>query len=131
MTDRLNMIRLIHMNETILSPRQSYILNIVNQSEGLLRGEIQKRVEKLYPISKPTLIRDLNILLDARLIKVTGKAKAIRYLSVSDNPLLRHFDLDQYFAIDPDNRANVKKGFDLGIFRFLQGLFLSTVQTLL
>lgn len=124
MTDRLNMIRLIYMNETILSPRQSYILNIVNQSEGLLRGEIQEKVEKLYPISKPTLIRDLNILLTTGLIGTSGQAKATRYLPVSDNPLLRHFDLNQYFVIDPDKRVNVKKGFDFGIFRFLHDLFL-------
>ncbi len=118
------MIRLIHMNETILTPRQSYILNIINQSEGLLREEIQGKVEKLYPISKPTLIRDLNILLSAKLIKIDGKAKATRYLSVVDNPLLRYFDLEQYFALDPDKRADVKKGFDGGVFKFLHNLLL-------
>lgn len=118
------MIRLVYMNETILTSRQKYILNIINQSEGLLRGEIQEKVEKLYPISKPTLIRDLNVLLNSGLIRTSGKAKAIHYLSVSDNPLLRQFDLDQYFAIDPDKRVNVRKGFDFGIFRFLHDLFL-------
>lgn len=114
------------MNETILSPRQNYILNIINQSEGLIREEIQARVEKLYPISKPTLIRDLRILLNAGLVRISGKAKAIRYLSNSDNPLLRYFDLDQYFAVDPDKRANVKKSFDFGISDYLHNLFLTS-----
>lgn len=120
------------MNETILiakqqaslSPRQSYILNIINQSEGLLRGEIQEKVETLYSISKPTLIRDLNVLLNAGLIQAHGKAKATHYLSASDNLLLRQFDLDGYFAIDPDKRANVKTDFDFGIFGYLHNLFL-------
>lgn len=122
------MIRLMYMNETILSPRQNYILNIVNQSEGLFRGEIQEKVEKLYPISKPTLIRDLKVLLNAGLIRTSGKAKAIRYLSNSNNPLLRYFDLDQYFVVDPDKRVNVKKSFDFGIFGHLHNLFLPDEQ---
>jgi len=121
LTDRLNMIQLEHMNETII-PRQSYILNLINQSAGLLRGEIQGKVEKLYPISKPTLIRDLNILLKAGLIKTTGKAKAIHYLPVSDNPLLRYFNLEQYFNLDPDRRADVKQSFDFNIFGKLHNL---------
>ena len=124
LTDRLNMIRLICMNETIAGSRQSYLLNIINQSEGLLREEIQEKVEKLYPISKPTLIRDLNVLLNTGLIRTRGKAKATRYLPLSDNPLLRYFDLNQYFAVDPDKRANVKKNFDLSVFGHLHDLFL-------
>ncbi|MBI2196105.1 Fic family protein [Candidatus Daviesbacteria bacterium] len=111
------------MSDTI-TPRQSYILNIINQSEGLLREEIQGKVAELYPISKPTLIRDLNILLSAKLIKIVGRAKATRYLSIADNPLLRYFDLEQYFALDPDKRADVKKGFDESVFKFLHNLLL-------
>lgn len=86
------------MNETILNPRQNYILSIISQSEGLQRAEIQERVKNLYPISKPTLIRDLNILLSFGLIKTNGKARVMRYLSASASPLLRYFDLDQYFT---------------------------------
>lgn len=117
------MIRLVYMNKTI-TPRQSYILNTINQSEGLLREEIQEVVEKLYPISKPTLIRDLNVLLKAKFIKARGKAKATRYLPITNNPLLRQFDLNTYFVVDPDKRMDTKKNFDFNIFRFLNNLFL-------
>lgn len=51
------------MDDTILIPRQRYILNLINQSDGLLREEIQKAVQSLYPVSRITLIRDLNTLL--------------------------------------------------------------------
>lgn len=112
------------MSETILSPRQSYILNIINQSEGLVREEIQQKIKKVYLISKPTLIRDLNIILQSGFIRAKGKARATRYLSVSSSPLLRQFNLDQYFAIDPDRRINVRNNFDFGIFKFLHDLFL-------
>ena len=35
------------MNDTILIPRQKYILNLINQSEGLLREEIKKEIQPL------------------------------------------------------------------------------------
>lgn len=112
------------MDETILTPRQKYILNVVSQSAGLLRGEIQERVGKLYPASKPTLIRDLNLLFKYGLIKPEGKARATKYFPKAQNPLLREFDLERYFADDPDNRVGARRSFDFGIFENLHNLFL-------
>jgi Fic family protein len=112
------------MSETILTLRQKYLLNIINQSEGLLREEIQEKISKVYPISKPTMIRDLNVLSKEKLIRVLGEARATRYLSEIQNPLLRQFDLERYFADDPDNRINARKSFDLKIFENLHDLFL-------
>lgn len=111
------------MNETILIPRQKYILNFINQSEGLLREEIQDKIQETYSSSKPTLIRDLNILLKYGLIKSEGKARATKYLSKTLNPLLRKFDLERYFADDPDNRVGARKSFDFKIFENLHDLF--------
>lgn len=112
------------MNETILTTRQKYILNIINQSEGLLREEIQEKVSKLYPVSKPTAIRDLNVLLVRKLVSVKGKARATIYFPKVSNPLLREFDIEGYFADDPDNRIGARKSFDLEIFKNLHDLFL-------
>lgn len=112
------------MRETILTPRQKYILNIVNQSEGLLREEIQEKVSKLYSASKPTIIRDLNVLLADGLVDIKGKARATIYLPKAQNPLLREFDFESYFANDPDKRIDARKSFDFEIFKNLHGLFL-------
>ena len=112
------------MNETILTPRQKYILNVINQSEGLLREEIQTKVSKLYPISKPTVIRDVNILLAKKLVGIKGKARATIYFPKIQNPLLREFDLERYFAEDPDDRIGAKKSFDFDLFKNLHELFL-------
>jgi fido (protein-threonine AMPylation protein) len=111
------------MNETILTPRQKYLLNVINQSDGLLREEIQEKIFKAYSVSKPTLIRDIHILLKKRLIKVAGKARATKYLPMASNPLLREFDLERYFADDPDNRPGARKFFDFDIFKNLHDLF--------
>lgn len=119
------------MNETTLTPRQKYILNFINQSEGLLREKIQEKIEKLYLVSKPTLIRDLNILLKSHLIKVSGQGKSTKYLAIISNPLLRQFDLERYFADEPDKRTGAKKSFDFEIFNHLNNLFLSNEQEVL
>lgn len=112
------------MDETILTTRQKYILNVINQSEGLLREEIQEKVSKIYPASKPTIIRDINILFKKKLIGIEGKARATKYLPKDQNPLLHQFDLDRYFADDPDNRIDARKSFDFEIFKNLHDLFL-------
>lgn len=124
------MIRIMYMSETILSPRQSFILNIINGAEGLLREEIREKIEKLYPISKPTLIRDLNVLLSRGFARANGRAKATRYKPAADNPLLRQFDLDNYFVLDADWRVGSKKSFDFFDFVLRAGEYL-LYQTLI
>lgn len=112
------------MDDTILTSRQKYILNIVNQSEGLLREEIQEKVSNLYPVSKPTVIRDLNVLLTKKLVGIKGKARATIYIPKVQNPLLRKFDVERYFVDDSDNRVGARKTFDFKIFENLHDLFL-------
>ena len=117
------MIRLKYMNETI-SPRQARILNIIASSNGINRESIQAEIKKIYDISKPTLIRDLNILQKQKRIKSIGKGPLTKYHSYPENPLLKAFDLDAYFSIDPDKRTG-KRTFDFGIFNYLSNLFTS------
>jgi len=111
------------MDETNLTPRQKIILNLINQSNGLSREEIQNEVKKFYKISKPTLIRDLTNLIEERLIRVGGKGKNTKYFSYPQNSLLKYFDIDQYFVVDPDERVRARKVFDFGVFDKLKNLF--------
>jgi len=111
------------MNETILTKRQKTALNIIGQSDGISREGIRKLLEKEELISRPTLIRDLNVLLDRKLIKIEGKASSTKYFPKENNPLLKYFDLDEYFELDPDQRIGAKKSFDFGILKHLKNLF--------
>lgn len=116
------------MYETNLTPRQENILNLINRSDGLSREEIQGIINNLYPTSKPTLIRDLKLLLDYKLIKTQGKAKNTKYYPYQQNPLLRVFDLDKYFLDEPDKRLGVKTIFDFSLFEYLKDLFSADEQ---
>jgi Fic family protein len=111
------------MNETIFTPRQKFILNLINQTEGILREEIQEKIASVYPASKATLIRDLNVLLKKNFIRFEGKTKSVMYFPKNSNPILREFDLERYFADEPDARLGAKKSFDFKIFDNLHDLF--------
>ncbi|MEX1061685.1 MAG: Fic family protein [Patescibacteria group bacterium] len=110
------------MNETILNSRQRLILSLISQSQGLGREEIQEKVAGEHPVSRPTIIRDLNHLSEAGLIRFSGRGRSTLYLPFSSNPLLRPFDLKSYFSLEPDERPVVKKQFDFDVFRYLKDL---------
>ena len=110
------------MNETNVTPRQNLILTLVNQSQGIGRAEIEKKVVDRYPSSKPTISRDLVSLVQKKLIKVSGKGKNTVYLPNISNPLLRYADLKQYFTLEVDQR-NGATSFDFTLLENLSNLF--------
>lgn len=113
------------MNETQLTPRQGFILNIMNSGNGIGRIEIENKVRSLYPASKPTISRDLARLVRKKLVKVKGRSIATIYLPFEKNPLLNYLDLEQYFSLEPDQRVGAKRRFDFSVFSHLRGLFRS------
>jgi Fic family protein len=111
------------MFETKLTPRQKFIVNVVNESEVIARAEIEQKVASFYPASKPTIARDLSSLVGNGMIKVKGSGRSTIYLPFSASPVLKRFDLEQYFALEPDKRTGAKRSFDFSIFSHLTGLF--------
>lgn len=110
------------MNETNVTPRQNLILTLVNQSLGIGRAKIEEKVVDRYPASKPTIARDLSLLAQKKLIKVSGKGKSTIYLPSILNPLLRYVDSKQYFTLEVDQR-NGATSFDFTLFENLSDLF--------
>jgi Fic family protein len=113
------------MNETNLTSRQKAILNLVNQSNGISREQIQKQISPPYDISKPTLARDLIELRRKKLLRVEGEGKKTCYWPYSRNSAIRPFDLDSYFLKEPDERIGVRNKFDFNIFENMTSLFSS------
>lgn len=98
------------------------LANLISQSDGLSRSELDKLVEETYKISKPTLVRDLNTLLKGGFVKMTGAGRGVKYQSSMNHPQLRFFDLESYFLVDPDKRETIKKFFDFEVFSELKNL---------
>lgn len=116
------------MNDTI-NPRQRQILELINRSDGLSRLEIKVRLGDNFKASIPTIARDLAYLLKEGLVATRGEGRNTRYSGMNSNKLLRYFDLDKYFAIDPDQREYVKKSFNSDIFDSLFGLYTHREQS--
>ena len=113
------------MNETKLTPRQKFIVNIINESERVGRAEVEQQVSSFYPASKPTIARDLSSLAESGVIKVEGSGRSTIYLPIPGNPLLKRFELEQYFSLEPDKRTRAKSRFDFSVFSSLRGLISS------
>lgn len=111
------------MNDTKLNSRQRQILELVEKSETLSRLEIKETLPDQFQASIPTIARDLAYLLEKGLISKHGKGRNTSYSSANASALLRYIDINEYFALDPDQRVDVKKSFDFSIFAKLQGLF--------
>ena len=111
------------MNDTIsLNNRQKTILDLLKEKGNLSRLELTQLISQAKKYSKITLIRDINHLLNTRLISSTGKGRAIKYFLSYTNPLLRYFDIEPYFDKDPDIRGG-KKDFEKEIFFKLDNLY--------
>jgi fido (protein-threonine AMPylation protein)/DNA-binding transcriptional ArsR family regulator len=111
------------MNDTILNPRQKQILELINKSDSLSRLEIKEKLESPFLASIPTIARDLAYLLKNRFVTVHGEGRNTRYSGINLSPLLKYFDIDRYFSLDPDQRTGAKKSFNPDVFGIIDGLF--------
>ena len=120
--NRIKMIRLQYMIDTKTNPRQKRILELISQSDSLTRLEIKGKLTEQFQASIPTISRDLAYLLQNGLILVQGKGRNTSYTQINTNPLLKYFDLDQYFTLEPDQRMGVRKVFNFDVFSHLVDL---------
>src|SRR3989339_268818 len=110
------------MNDTKLNPRQKQILELINRSDSISRLEIKEKLDSQFQASIPTIARDLAYLLKNKLVSVHGEGRTTSYSGSNHSPLLKYFDIDQYFSLDPDQRTDVKKSFNPGVFDNVDGL---------
>lgn len=111
------------MNDTKLNSRQKQILELVAKSDSISRLGIKEKLTGQFQASIPTIARDLAYLLKHNLVAIHGDGRNTNYSGTNISPLLRYFDIDQYFSVGPDLRANVRKDFNFDIFSNLTKLF--------
>lgn len=103
-------------NDTKLNDRQKDILKQIVKNGSITRVQIEKLKSRI------TAIRDLNHLVNLKLIKSQEKGKATNYVLTETNPRLRYLDTVDYFANDLDLRG-AQSGFNHQIFNQLGQLF--------
>ncbi|MDP3973943.1 MAG: Fic family protein [Candidatus Daviesbacteria bacterium] len=108
------------MNDTNLNVRQKQILSILKQQSSVARQGLAQQISAKKGISRITIIRDLNDLINDKLVKVEGKGKNTRYSLLETNPLLNYLDLDGYFF---EEDRIIKKKFDISVFNHLNNLY--------
>lgn len=88
-----------------LTQRQKALLIIIEQfEEGIAREELSELLAAGFPVSRATVIRELNVLLEQGLIHTSGKGPATLYMPRAAGELLKYYDLPAYFNIEPDER---------------------------
>lgn len=99
-----------------MKKRQQIIINIIKQGEiGIndLLAEVNKKAEK--KVSKITVIRDLDELINDNSIIRIGKGPAVKYEISAGYKLLEDIDVGKYFLNEPDQRG-AKTDFEYGVF---------------
>lgn len=87
-----------------MTRRETFIANLIQKLGKASSSEIFMESKKYFDkVSKITIIRDLGALVEKGHIKRYGKGRNVWY-EVKVNPLLKDFDLEEYFANDTDKR---------------------------
>jgi Fic family protein len=110
------------MNDTILNKRQQTVLSLLKEGGKWTRAQILKRLKKEgTQVSVVTVARDVKYLVEKKLIKTTGKARATVYFVAPINPLLEYVSLDPYFDNEAGGR-NAKRKFEPRVIKQLYDL---------
>jgi fido (protein-threonine AMPylation protein) len=91
------------MNETLNTRQAALYSALQGADKPLSRQELEALIAAQFPVSKPTLIRDLNILKSHSLIGANELGPATTYYA-GENELLQYIVLDSYFAKDSSSR---------------------------
>ncbi len=105
-----------------LTDRQKQILDLLDGREDLSRFEIATLLSKEIPVSRITIIRDLNTLVDRKLVSVSGKGKATAYSLLEKNPVLQKIAIETYFD-KPANQRDARIRFNDDVYASLSNLF--------
>lgn len=109
---------------TQLTTRQQIILDFLEQKGKSTNQEILAHLQsKGEHISRETLVRELNALVQYDLLEKTGKGRGVAYRVKGAHPLLVSLDIEKYLAQDVDVRAPEAIQFNFDIFSKLPWLF--------
>ena len=100
-----------------LNKRQTKILELIRKAEKVGNDEI---VKHLNNVSRVTVVRDLNFLINQGLIEKSGAGRGVFYKEKISQDFLKYIDIDQYFEKQVDQRKLAHETFNFDIFKKLQ-----------
>lgn len=107
-----------------LNERQNVILNFIENEKTVSIGQILKHVQKnVGEVTRITISRDLEKLLNSNLIERRGKSKrTVTYKVSSQYSTLKRINLEEYFYKEPDQRR-IRETFNFDVFKQLENIF--------
>jgi Fic family protein len=109
-----------------LNERQNTILTFIEIGEAVSISQIFEHIQKsLDKVTKITISRDLDKLLECGLIERKGAGRAVTYQLSFRYPIIKRVDVEKYFTQDLDQRK-IKETFNFDIFDQLKDIFTDT-----
>lgn len=106
-----------------LNKRQDTILAFIEANKTASIGQIFEHIrESLGEVTRITISRDLEKILELNLIERQGAGRAVVYQLSSQYSTLKKIDVEKYFSQDVDQRE-VREKFNFGIFDMLENIF--------
>lgn len=112
-----------------LNKRQQKIVNFIKNNKSTTNKEIKEYISSVGDqVSRYTILRDLDILIEKNLIISDGRGRGVKYQE-TPKILIKAFDINKYFKIEPDKRE-AKKELDFNIFNDLKKIDIFTKKEL-
>jgi len=108
------------LNKDKLNKRQEHILEIIDTLPKISTPEILLKLSN-YNITRITLIRDLNYLIDLGFIERFGKARKVYYETLFAYNLFKIIDVEKYFKQEIDQRS-VSNNFNFNLLNSLTNI---------
>jgi Fic family protein len=112
-----------------LNKRQDAILAFIESNKSVAGSQILEHIQRnIENVTKMTITRDLEILLELNLIERQGSGRAIVYRPSFQYALLKKINVEEYFATDVDKRK-INPIFNENIFDFLNDEIITEKET--
>lgn len=109
------------MPEIKLNERQDKILSYIRKHKSANNRELLEYVSKSgEKITRLTIVRDLDKLLQLKLIQKKGEGRNVFYEEKIESPTLAYFDVERYFSVVPDERNIKHEKFNFDIFGYFR-----------
>lgn len=106
-----------------LSKRQESILVYVQKDGSRSNAQIKKHLEGTFgPLSRLTILRDIQVLIEAKQLVQEGKGRNVKYKGTIDSFILKRINQNAYFRKEVDQRELLSETFNFAVFKELKHL---------